>query len=92
MKIFLEKIKTLIIGTVDENDAYKAGFDCSIRGPDENNCHHKFFRSKSLTKAWETGKLAGEMVKKNTIEPDESNTQRKFYGWSQDRLRVAGEK
>lgn len=40
--------------TVDE--AYRAGHDCGVFGPDALNCSVRFFSRPELTAAWERGK------------------------------------
>ena len=45
-------------------DAYKAGLDCGLNGPNTTNCDFRLFATKELTKAWEHGKAIGEKRKK----------------------------
>jgi hypothetical protein len=41
---------------VKEQDPFAQGFDCGLRGPNENNCHFSLFSSLEKTKAWAAGK------------------------------------
>ena len=45
-------------------DAYNAGLDCALTGPNTTNCDFRLFATKELTKAWERGKAVGEKGKK----------------------------
>jgi hypothetical protein len=40
--------------------AYDAGHDAGLRGPDTNNCHFGYFRSKESTADWERGNRDGK--------------------------------
>jgi hypothetical protein len=44
-------------------DAYAAGYDCGMYGPNTANCDFRWFRSPEMTKDWERGKKDGEKLK-----------------------------
>lgn len=44
-------------------DAYNAGLDCALNGPNITNCDYRLFATKELTAAWEHGKAVGEKRK-----------------------------
>lgn len=48
------------LNSKDERDAYDAGFDCGLNGPNTDNCDFRLFRTPEMTKAWEIGKRDGE--------------------------------
>jgi len=39
-----------------EQQAYEAGSDARLRGPNTTNCHFRYFARPELTAAWEQGK------------------------------------
>lgn len=39
-----------------EEEAYEAGRDSALNGPNESNCHFAFFAAPELTAAWERGR------------------------------------
>jgi hypothetical protein len=41
-------------------DSYAAGYDCGMYGPNTNNCHFGWFKTREMTKEWERGKKDGE--------------------------------
>ena len=46
------------------DDAYRAGYDCGISGPNNTNCHFRLFARPDLTAAWERGKAAAAAAPK----------------------------
>ena len=48
---------------VDDQAAYNAGLDCANNGPNDDNCHFRFFSRPSLTQAWQRGKAAQKIEK-----------------------------
>ncbi len=44
-------------------DAYSAGYDCGMYGPNDRNCDFRWFKDPKMTKDWESGKANGEKFK-----------------------------
>ena len=43
--------------------AYKMGYDCGMRGANEDNCNFRIFSAREYTREWERGKKDAEIVK-----------------------------
>lgn len=52
--------KLLNFPTYTEQQAYEAGKDCAVNGPNTSNCHFRYFSSPEKTKAWEKGSKDGK--------------------------------
>lgn len=63
------EIKLPIAPDVDEAECYDAGYSSIDDGPDESNCHCKFFTTPNRTAAWERGrnKAVGELLQENRL-------------------------
>ena len=59
---FLSAIVETKITTVKQ--AYEAGRSSVIDGPNQTNCHCRFFRKPALMKAWERGYADAEAKEK----------------------------
>ena len=51
---------------VDLDYAEQMGYDCGIKGANEENCHFAIFSKPEFTKAWEAGKARAEQEKRST--------------------------
>lgn len=54
------------------DDAYDAGYDCGIHGPNPQNCHFRHFAKATMTALWELGKRDGERDKLRPPEPSDA--------------------
>ena len=65
------------------SNAYKAGYDCVLVGPNKRNCHFSLFNSREATKMWEAGnqdainKLIEEQTKLDKLGQGHDETNRK---------------
>lgn len=51
-------------------DAYEAGFDAGLNGPNTENCNFAFFNTPENTRQWEMGNAAG-LIKFKPFTPHE---------------------
>ncbi len=63
MKEPLDRVMKAIKQPAEFRDAYSAGYDCGMYGPNTRNCHFGWFRTPEMTKDWERGKKDGEKFK-----------------------------
>lgn len=45
---------------MNEQEAYKMGYDYGREGANDRNCHYSIFSSEENTRAWEQGKRDAE--------------------------------
>jgi post-segregation antitoxin (ccd killing protein) len=50
-------------GVKQSVDAYAAGYDCGLNGPNTKNCAIANFATRERTAAWERGKAEGMRVR-----------------------------
>jgi len=59
----IKNIQELIPLKRSKDFAFKMGVDCSLNGPNVQNCHFSIFSTPRNTKAWEDGKKYGDTLK-----------------------------
>lgn len=63
MNELLNRILKLHETPASFRDAYSAGYDCGMYGPNDRNCDFRWFKSVEMTKDWERGKKDGAKFK-----------------------------
>jgi len=66
VQLFLRRTKMPDIKAEDiDCDAFNAGYDCGLHGPNAWNSHRCHFMTKNGEEKWKRGKKAGEQAKKD---------------------------